>query len=151
MIDPPPALRKAGIPNLHQEDALGVDRHGQVPDLLIGRDGVVVGGVHDPGVVEQHVEAPEFRLGRGDHGSRLLGLGDIGLDGDGLAAVSGDDPGGFVGGVVVQVDGNHRCPLRGEEEGGLAADPGTGPGDESDFVSESHEKRSRCVVVREVQ
>jgi hypothetical protein len=46
-----------------QEHSLEIDVHGQVPDLFLGGHSVVVLGVGDAGVVEQHVEPAEARLG----------------------------------------------------------------------------------------
>jgi len=60
ITEPPPAGRSAGMPELAaQEHALGVDFEREVPDRLVGRDGIVVLGVHDAGVVEQHVQPAE--------------------------------------------------------------------------------------------
>ena len=72
-----------------QPDALEVYRHGQVPDGLLGGLGVAVAGVHDPGIVEQHVESTERLLG-GCNGGGHVGLDRyVGCQGNGLAASAG--------------------------------------------------------------
>ncbi len=56
----------------------------------------------DPGVVDQHVDAPERGRGLLDHAPRVGGIGDVGLDdGVALSRQFGTDPFGQVGGAAV--------------------------------------------------
>ncbi len=82
-----------------------------VEHLLPGGDVDLPGerpGAIDAGVVDQHVDAAPGRVERGEHRLDRGGVADIGLDGDGLAAVRlqpGDERLGFLG-VADVVDGN---------------------------------------------
>jgi hypothetical protein len=62
--------------------------------------------VHDPGIVEEHVQFPERLLGRLHHACALFGTGHIGFDGDGLSAGARNGRDGIFCGTALKVDGN---------------------------------------------
>ena len=118
MIEPPPARRRAGMPYLQPRNTpFEVDVHRQVPDVFFGRDGVVVLGMQDAGVVEQHVELAEALLGGADHRLGFRGLRDVGVHVDRLAAGFADLPGDRLAGLVVDVDDDDPALLRGRTAG----------------------------------
>jgi hypothetical protein len=54
MMEPPPARRSAGMPYLQpRKTPLTLICEGEIPHLFGGRDGVVIVGMGDAGVVEQ--------------------------------------------------------------------------------------------------
>ena len=88
----------------------------------------------DAGVVEEGIEPAELGIGGLEEAGDVLGLGDVGLDGDrlaaGLAHVGDDGLGSrLVGGVV---DDDVAAALRREPCGGCA-DAAAATGDEEDL------------------
>jgi hypothetical protein len=90
--------------------------------------------VHDPGVIEEHVEPAELPLGEGDHGRAVGGPRDIGVDVGGPPARAPHQLDGLPPAFVVDVDGGDGRALAREEERRFAADAAARPGDQSDFV-----------------
>ena len=56
-------------------DTFDVDVHGQVPDPLLRRERVVVGRVHDAGIVKHHIHTFRPRLVCEGHECSDVGLG----------------------------------------------------------------------------
>ena len=77
---------KQTVELLRDGEPFGVDVDGQIPDRLRRPRSVTIVGVHDPGVVEYHVDAAECLLGGSDHGCRILMVGDVSDQGDRGAA-----------------------------------------------------------------
>ena len=121
-----------------QPDALQVDVDGALPHLVGGLLGVAVVVVHDPGVVEQHVEGAEGLLGAGDHGGHVGIDRHVGAEGDGLAAGGDDLVGHRPGTVQVHVDDGDPGPLCGEQQCALAPDALCAAGDQRCLPRESH-------------
>ena len=101
---------------------------------VLRRDGFEGRELVDAGVVDQDVELAEGLDGGVDDGLRVGGLGDVSVDGDGLAAGLGDgvDDGvgaGLAGGVVDD-DGGARG---GEGLGDGGSDALGGAGNDGDF------------------
>ena len=91
----------------------------------------------DAGVVDEHVEAAVGFFGFGEEAGDVGLFGDVGLDGDGFAAVGGDFGDDFVGagfaGGVVDDDGG---AFGGERFGDGCADAFGGAGDDRDLIFE---------------
>ena len=103
--------------------------------------------VHDPGIVDQHVDAAERGFGRVEHARHSGDIRDVGLGGDGPAA-GRLDPGdhrlrrGGVAGVVH----HHGEAVLGEALGDRGADAAGGAGDDGDFVGlGGHDLSPRCL------
>ena len=117
----------------------GDERAGRVDgeDALqaLGRDIHELGGLlDDAGIVEEGIEPAELGIRGLEEAGDVLGLGDVGLDGDRLAAGLADvgDDGlrsRLVGGVV---DDDVLAALRREPRGGRA-DAAAATGDEEDL------------------
>ena len=112
-----------------------VDVDGAQAGEALGFPGFEGGGPADAGVVDQDGERAEFGFGAGDHGLDGGFVGDVGLDGDGPAAGSGDFLGEFLGGIGAAgvVDG-HRTAGCDEAADGGAADAAGAAGDECDLI-----------------
>ena len=124
------------------EDAFDVD--GEEPVELVVGDVLQLFVEHDPGVVDQDVEPAEVIEGGVEEGFDLLGIADVGLDGDGPAPGFFDGGDGGVGVVTAgTVVDDHACPGRGEGAGDGGPDAAGGAGDEGDFVLQAgHERGS---------
>src|SRR5665213_1687109 len=68
------------------------------------------------GVVDQDVEAAPALHGRGDHPDAVGFLHDIGLPGEGAAAVLSDHGGGLLSPLADAVDAQHLGALAGEQQ-----------------------------------
>lgn len=101
-------------------DALDVDVHGQVPDVLRSADGVVIARVHDARVVEDDIETAGGVDGV-DHGLHLSLLGDVAeRRGNGRRGHELQDLGlGLLEGWRGDVGQEHCGALASKEDGGL--------------------------------
>jgi hypothetical protein len=122
-----------------EEYALEVDRERALPSRLVRARRVVVRGIHDARVVEEHVEFAERALGLVDHVRAVGVLGDIGPDELRAAACFLHALHGVVAGRLARVDDDDARAFGGEQERRLAADAAAGTGDQRDFVGEAHE------------
>jgi len=114
------------------QQALDVDVDHLVP--LVGQARRHRGDGHVAGVVDQHVDPAEGLDGGGDHGVGVGLDGDVGPDGDRLAAGGGDlgDQGLQ---AVDAAGGQHQAgALGGEVAGGGFAQAAAGPGDDDDLA-----------------
>ena len=91
--------------------------------------------LHDAGIVDQHVDAAERRLGRVEHARDRLRVADVGLGGDGAAAGLldlADQRLGF--GCAAGVIDDDGEAVGGEPLGDGGADAARSAGDERDLV-----------------
>ena len=104
---------------------LHIDTLREIPDFLGGVDRVVVGGVHDAGVVEDDVDPAELILGFDGGGDGGFG-GDVADCGCEAGVGVGDDGGdlgeGFVEGGAGYVGHEHGGAFEEEEDGGFETD-----------------------------
>ncbi len=111
--------------DLHAEDhAVEVD-----VDLALGRQVVLVdeaADLHDPGVVDQHVERAELALGLVEEGREGLALGHVERQRDGARA---ELIGGGARGVEVDISDRDLHALAEQRLRGGTADPARSPGD----------------------
>ena len=115
-----------------QVDALRVHVEHPVPGIRLGVEhGRVVGG-HDPGVVVEHVDAAVPVHGCRVHRLHALGIGDVDLLEERLAAGSRR----LLAGLGTDVGDADRRALLGEQLRRLAADPAPGAGDHDDLAVE---------------
>ena len=117
-----------------QKDALEIDVHGQIPHRFLRLHGVAVVDVRDAGVIEEHVKAAECPLRHFHHPRAVGGARHVGGHGGGPAALLLDQPRRLLRAGRDDVDGRHRCPLPGKQEGGLPTDAAAGPGHEGRFT-----------------
>src|SRR5690606_32319189 len=103
----------------HQEGAAQVHVHHGVPVLLGHLEQEVV--PDDAGVVDQDHRRAEPLGDGGDGRGHLVGVGDVGADADGFAAVGGDGVRGLLRVGLVEVDDADRTALGGEPAGGGGA------------------------------
>ena len=100
--------------------------------------------MHDPGVVEHHVQLSELLLGDGHHRLTIGRSGDITCHPYCGATLINDFLGNCLDGFLIEIDANHRSSLGGEEPGRLSANSTGGAGDQGDLVLEpSHQIRSK--------
>ena len=121
-----------------EEDALRVDVLHALPrlDLRLEDRGVVRG--HDPRVVVEDVDSAVALGRRGVHGLHAVGVGDVHLLEEGLAALGC----GRLALLGIDVGDADACALLREEDRGLPADAAGGAGDDGDFsVQASHAMR----------
>lgn len=108
-----------------EPDALDVDVHGQVPNVLWRANSIVVLGVHDACVVEDDVQTTVGVEGL-NHGGNLGLLGDIAQGGRHAVLGSGDELEELGLGLFESWGGNvgHKDAgaLLGEEDGGFKTD-----------------------------
>ncbi len=103
-----------------------------------------IGGA-DPGVVDEHVDLAQRAHGLLDHARAVLGLGDVGGDGDAAAAERLDVALGLLEPLrAAGADRDVGAGL-GEPGGERGAEPGRGAGDDGDLAVEAEavEQRSR--------
>jgi hypothetical protein len=120
-----------------QEHALHVDADHGVEHRF-----VIFGDRHhlalDAGIVEEAVDAAE-RVDRGLHIGLYFGrLGDVGGDGDRVAAMLAHDAGGGRGRRAVAIDRDHFRAMPCEGHAGRASDAVAAAGDECDLAGEVH-------------
>ena len=116
-----------------------VERRARLPGG--GRPGVA-------GVVDQDLHRPQFGLGARDHVLHGGQVGDVGLDGQRLAARGPDLLGDGFGAVQVEIVDDHAAAVvRAEVQGRLLADALAGAGDDGHLALEiedvGHMSRSR--------
>ena len=93
-------------------------------------------GGADAGVVDQHVDAAELAHGLLDHARAVLGLGDVGGDGDAAAAERLDALGGLLEPLGAAGADRDVGAGFGEAGGERGAEPGGGAGDDGDLAVE---------------
>ena len=133
MIEPPPRLahrrhaRLAALP-----DAAHVDRHGAVP-LVLGDlvEAPALDVAVERGVVDEHVDAPEFVDGVPGHGLAARHVG--GVEGDAGGAPVGGADGGDRLGRVADVGGDHGRALARQRLAIGAAQAPPAAGDDGDL------------------
>jgi hypothetical protein len=134
MIEPPPLFRIAPTAYFGAEEhALGVHRHDAVP---LGFAGLHVRlGAFDPGVVEQHVEAPVPGDRELDHLSRLRVPTDVRAHERGFPALGLDLCGDSLALLDLHVGDHHLRAFAREELGRRFPDAGGAAGDERNLSS----------------
>ncbi len=144
MMDPPPSAAHGRYRVFAaEEDAFRIDVHGLIPDRLFRGNGVIVSGMHDPGVVEDDIEAAKFSLGRGDHGFAVGRLGNVSRDRGRLASRLVDLGGDGCHRLMAEVDRHHLRAFGRKAERAFSADASRRAGDQGDFAFESHQIRSK--------
>ena len=120
----------------HEERALQADVHGGVPGRFRQRFQFARHDLHR--VIDQDVDAAAFGDDRVHHHGDVGRLGDVGHDGEALAAEGGRVLGGGVGRGGIDVVDHHMGALAGIGERDIAADAAAAAGDDGHFVLQAH-------------
>ena len=123
-----PAQRRNAI-LATEKDALYVYGKGQIPNGLGRIHRVIIVGMRDTGVVEDHRQLAVFRLRLGHHPCAIGGLRNIGLHG-----MNARNRGHR---IAMQIHRNDGGTLRQEQQRGLFSYPAAGPGDQGNLIFES--------------
>mmetsp|Transcript_30451 Transcript_30451/g.61984 ORF Transcript_30451/g.61984 Transcript_30451/m.61984 type:complete len:332 (+) Transcript_30451:12-1007(+) len=118
---------------------LHVHVHGKVPNSLLRVYGIVVFSVHKAGVVEDHRDFPESRLGRSDHPLHRFRLRHIHLcsNGDFLSSSIIDDLGCFFCRSFVEVCAHDLGPLHRKQDGTRPSNSASSTSDYGDIISKA--------------
>jgi hypothetical protein len=128
-------VRARGLGQEEHPEDVGLEGAAQ---LRLGDVGDVLVGMLLAGIVHQHVDPAEFldHLGNGLVAERLVA--DIAGDGQRLAALAANDPGGLRGVVMLaQIEDRDVGALARIERGDGAADAAVGAGDQRDLALEA--------------